>query len=161
MKFSQAIGIVLKHEGYDKITNDKDDLGGLTKYGISIRAFPDVDVKNLSEDEAKEIYKKHFWDASKTERLKEELRLDYFDMCVNMGQGNAVKVLQKAINNFPGKKISVDGRIGRMTIEASNRISVNRLRSFRVLYYAKLVEKNPTLEKFWYGWYKRSLQSNV
>ena len=75
-----------------------------------------------------------------------------------MGQGNAVKILQKTVNNSPGEKISVDGRIGPMTIEASNRVSVKRLRSFRVLYYAKLIMKKPTLEKYWYGWFKTSLQ---
>ena len=134
------------------------DAGGETKYGISKKSFPQYDIKNLSIEDAKDIYRRHFWDTSKSEKIKAELRLDYFDMCVNMGQGNAVKILQKTVNNSPGEKISVDGRIGPMTIEASNRVSVKRLRSFRVLYYAKLIMKKPTLEKYWYGWFKRSLQ---
>lgn len=156
MKFSEAIGIVLQHEG--GYVNDKDDPGGETKYGISKRSFPQYDIKNLSIDDATDIYKRHYWEKSKSEKVKSELRLDYFDMCVNMGQGNAVKVLQKAVNNAPGDKIAVDGRIGPMTIKASNRVSVQRIRSFRVLYYAKLIMKNPTLEKYWYGWFKRSMQ---
>lgn len=159
MKFSKAIGIVLKHEG--GYVFDKDDPGGETKYGISKRSFPQCDIKNLTVKEAEDIYKHHFWDVSKAEKLKDELRLDYFDMCVNMGQRNAVKCLQKAVNNSPGNKISVDGRIGPMTIKASARISVKRLRAFRVLYYAKLITKKPTLEKFYYGWFKRSLQSDA
>lgn len=156
MNFSEAIVTILKHEG--GYVNDKVDPGGETKYGISKKSFPQYDIKNLSIEDAKDIYRRHFWDTSKSEKIKAELRLDYFDMCVNMGQGNAVKILQKTVNNSPGEKISVDGRIGPMTIEASNRVSVKRLRSFRVLYYAKLIMKKPTLEKYWYGWFKRSLQ---
>ena len=157
MKFFEAIEIILKHEG--GYVNDPDDPGGETKYGISKRSFPQYDIKNLSIEDAKDIYRRHFWDVSKAEKLKDELRLDYFDMCVNMGQRNAVKCIQKAINNAPGDKIAVDGRIGPQTIRESKRISVGRFRSFRVLYYAKLIMKKPTLEKFWYGWFKRSLQS--
>ena len=156
MKFSEAIEIVLKHEG--GYVNDPDDPGGETNYGISKRSFPKYDIKNLTEEDAKDIYKRHFWDVSKADKVKDELRLDYFDMCVNMGQRSAVKCLQKAVNNSPGNKISVDGRIGPNTIKESKRISVNRLQSFRILYYAKLIMKKPTLEKYWYGWYRRSLQ---
>ena len=156
MKFSEAIEIVLKHEG--GYVNDPDDPGGETNYGISKRSFPKYDIKNLTEDDAKDIYKRHYWDVSKAQKLKDELRLDYFDMCVNMGQRTAVKCLQKATNNAPGTKIAVDGRIGPNTIKESKRVSANRLRSFRVLYYAKLIMKKPTLEKYYYGWFKRSLQ---
>jgi lysozyme family protein len=156
VKFSEAIAIVLKHEG--GYVNDPDDPGGETNYGISKRSFPKYDIKNLTEDDAKDIYKQHYWDVSKAQKLKDELRLDYFDMCVNMGQRTAVKCLQKATNNAPGTKIAVDGRIGPNTIKESKRVSANRLRSFRVLYYAKLIMKKPTLEKYYYGWFKRSLQ---
>lgn len=158
MKFSEAISIVLKHEG--GYVNDPDDPGGETKYGISKRSFPQYDIKNLSQDDARDIYKRHYWDVSRAEKLKAELRLDYFDMVVNMGQRSAVKCLQKAVNNAPGNKISVDGRIGPQTIKESNRLTVKRLRSFRVLYYANLIMKKPTLEKYWYGWFKRSLQND-
>ena len=156
MKFSEAIEIVLKHEG--GYVNDPDDPGGETNYGISKRSFPKYDIKNLTEEDAKDIYKRHYWDVSTAQKLKDELRLDYFDMCVNMGQRAAVKCLQKATNNAPGMKIAVDGRIGPNTIKESKRVGVNRLRSFRVLYYAKLIMKKPTLEKYYYGWFKRSLQ---
>ena len=117
MKFSEAIAIVLKHEG--GYVNDPDDPGGETNYGISNRSYPKYDIKNLTEEDAKDIYKQHYWDVSKVEKLKDELRLDYFDMCVNMGQRTAVKCLQKATNNAPGKMIAVDGRIGPNTIRES------------------------------------------
>ena len=86
-----------------------------------------------------------------------ELRYQYFDMVVNAGQGNAVKILQRACNSKLKKadKIAVDGRIGPMTIKASEKLEESRLRAYRLLHYAKIVNKNPTQEKFWYGWYNR------
>ena len=86
-----------------------------------------------------------------------ELRYQYFDFVVNAGQGNAVKVLQKACNGKlkQSEKIAVDGRIGRMTIGASDKLEESRLKSYKLLYYAYIVLKNPMQEKFWYGWYRR------
>ena len=46
MKFSEAIEIVLKHEG--GYVNDPDEPGGETKYGISKRSFPKYYIKNLT-----------------------------------------------------------------------------------------------------------------
>jgi len=158
MKFTECVKIVLKHEGGAKITRDKDDPGGVTKYGISKKTFAQYDIENLSEEDAIDIYKRHFWTPSKAEKLPAELRLDYFDMAVNMGQGRAVKILQQTVNASRGDKISVDGRIGPQTIRASKRISLMRLRAYRILYYSKLIAKNPTLEKYYYGWFRRSMQ---
>ena len=50
-KFDDIIDIVIKHEG--GYVNDPTDLGGETKYGITKRFYPDVDIKNLTEEEAK------------------------------------------------------------------------------------------------------------
>ena len=56
MDFNKIIEKVLKHEG--GYVNDPTDLGGETNYGITKRFYPDVDIKNLTEEQAKEIYKK-------------------------------------------------------------------------------------------------------
>ena len=86
-----------------------------------------------------------------------ELRYQYFDFVINAGQGNAVKVLQKACNGKlkQSDKIAVDGRIGPMTIKASNKLEESRLKAYKLLYYADIVLNNPTQEKYWYGWYRR------
>ena len=148
---------VLESEG--GYVNDPDDPGGETKYGISKRSHSEVDIKNLTVDGATDIYRRLYWTPSKAERLKPEIRYQYFDMVVNAGQGNAVKVLQRACNGKAkkGQKIAVDGRIGKMTIKASERLEESRLQAYRVLYYAEKVSKNPTLEKYFYGWYRRVL----
>ena len=56
------IRIVLLSEGGSKYTNDPKDAGGETKYGISKKAFPNVDIKNLTETDAIAIYKKMYYD---------------------------------------------------------------------------------------------------
>ena len=90
--FNEIIEQVLEHEG--GYVNDPKDLGGETKYGITKRFYPDIDIKNLTIEQAKDIYKKDYWDRNKVESLPQNLWHIYFDMCVNMGKRTAVKVLQ-------------------------------------------------------------------
>ena len=155
--FGEIIQEVLRHEG--GYVNDSDDKGGETKYGISKRAHSDVDIKNLTVEEACAIYREDYWKPSKAEKLPEKLRESYFLFVVNAGQGNAVKVLQRACNGKNGRdeQIKVDGRIGRMTIRASQRLERDRFTSYIVLHYAKIVHRNDSQERFWYGWYRRAL----
>ena len=103
--FGQIVDAVLKREG--GLVNDADDKGGLTKFGISQRAFPDEDIAKLTEVKAKQIYLEHYWKPSKAERLPESIRETYFDMVVNMGQRRGVKILQEACNQ-KGAKLDVD-----------------------------------------------------
>jgi lysozyme family protein len=147
---------VLKHEG--GFVDDPDDLGGMTKYGISKRSHPNVDIKNLSKDEAVGIYYKDYWKPSKADNLHSDIQATYFDMVVNMGQGNAVRVLQRAINSVGGSRIAVDGYIGDQTISSSSKLKKKRLQAFRCLYYSDLILNNPSQEKFYYGWWKRAIE---
>ena len=155
MKFKEAIGVVLYHEG--GYVNDKDDPGGETNYGISKRQYPDLDIRGLTRDDAEEIYHKDYWTKGKVDELPKKLRLPYFDMVVNMGKRRAVKVLQKALSG-KGWFTVVDGGIGPQTIGNTFKsgLEPERLRSYRVRYYAELVKRKPKLDKYWYGWYKRA-----
>ena len=153
--FNEIIEKVLEHEG--GYVNDPTDLGGETKYGITKRFYPDVDIKNLTTEQAKEIYKKDYWDKNKVESLPQNLWHIYFDMCVNMGKRTAVKVLQRAANNR-GKDLEVDGGLGPKTIEALNGVELDRVRAFRVKYYVDLITAKPEQEKFYLGWFRRATE---
>jgi len=153
--FDEIIGTVLHHEG--GYVNDPTDPGGETNYGVSKRAYPDVDIKNLTEDGAKDIYRRDYWDKNHCGDLPEDLRHVYFDMCINMGAGRAVKIMQKTAN-AKGANLKIDGGMGPKTIGAIQNVELNRVRAYRVKYYATLVERKPDLEKFYYGWFKRSLE---
>ena len=153
--FTKIINHIIQDEG--GYVNDPADAGGETKYGITKRTFPDLDIKNLSLAEATDIYRRFYWIPSKAERLPEDIQAVYFEMVVNMGQGSAVKVLQKACNAI-GSQLKVDGRIGNLTITASKRLSKDRLIAYQVLYYAQLATRKPDQERFYYGWFLRAIK---
>ena len=156
-KFDDIIEVVLHHEG--GYVNDPKDPGGETNFGIAKRSHPDVDIKNLTKEGAKEIYYENYWCDNKVPNMPDDLKHIYFDMCVNQGKGRAVKILQQAIT-AKGVKTEVDGGIGPKTISNALKsgLEPDRLRSYRVKYYADLIGRKPSLEKYWFGWYRRALQ---
>jgi lysozyme family protein len=153
--FEEIIDKVIEHEG--GYVNDPQDPGGETKYGIAKNSNPDVDIKNLTVDGAKKIYWEKYWVPNKVDKVPSQLKYIYYDMCVNMGRGNAVKVLQRAANQ-KGNTIAVDGGIGPNTLKAIKNLEVERARAFRVKYYADLCTAKPDLLKFYFGWFRRSLE---
>ena len=154
--FDEIIEQVLEHEG--GYVDDPTDSGGETKYGISKKAYPNEDIKALTVERAKELYKRDYWDRFKVDNLPDRIRHIYFDMCVNMGGGRATKILQEACNSKNSYKIDVDGGIGKNTIKASANLEDFRLRAYRVMFYAELVMKKPNQMKFWVGWFRRSCE---
>ena len=104
--FEEIIDIVLEHEG--GYVNDPDDAGGETNYGIAKRWYPNVDIKNLTKEEAKKIYHMDYWNPAKCNEVPKHLRHIYFDMCVNFGRSGAVKVLQQAANSKIRNKIDIN-----------------------------------------------------
>ena len=156
VEFDDIIEKVLEHEG--GYVDDPTDAGGETKYGISKRAYPDEDIKELTVERAKELYKRDYWDRYRTGDLPDRLRHIYVDMCINMGGGRAIKILQEACNSKNATKIDVDGGIGPATIKAATNVEPFRLRAYRVMFYAELVMKKPEQERFWVGWFRRSCE---
>ena len=156
LKFEDIIEETLKHEG--GYVDDPKDLGGETNMGIAKRFYPDLDIKNLTKEDAIKIYKKDYWDKNKVERLPDDLRHIYFDMCVNQGRRTAVKILQRAING-KGANLEIDGGFGPATRGALSQYkpSANRVRCYRLKHYYDLVNKKPVQERFLYGWYRRAM----
>ena len=158
MTFKEIIEEVLESEGGPKVTKDPLDAGGTTKYGISQRAYPNLDIENLSEKDAKEIYYNDYWIPSKASQVPAQIREIYFDMVVNFGRRGAVKVLQQACNGKNSYDIAVDGGIGPATLGACKNLEPERLRAYRVLKFANIVIKKPSQEKYWFGWFRRALR---
>ena len=154
--FDDIIEVTLEHEG--GYVHDPKDLGGETNFGIAGRFYPDVDIKNLTKDGAKEIYRKDYWDKNKVDDLPDNLKHIFFDMAVNQGRGTAVKILQRAING-KGGKLTVDGGFGPGTKAAlaKHTPELDRVRCYRVKYYMDLVARKPEQERFLYGWFRRAL----
>ncbi len=102
------------------------DTGGLTKWGISQKAYPDLDIANLSIDKAIEIYHDRFV-ASKADRLPNPVSVLYYSMSFNSGNLTAVQLLQAAMNNLlPNElKLIEDGVWGSKTDIALDWIKAN------------------------------------
>ena len=134
MKFDDAFKRLLGHEG--ELIDDPNDPGGLTKYGISQRSYPYVDITGLTLDEAKQIYKRDYWNAVQMEHLPEGIRFDLFDMAVNSGVSQAVKTLQRSVG------ASEDGKLGPVTIAAIRDLSdaqvMARFNGARLLFMTNL-----------------------
>jgi len=157
-RFLRAVEFVLAHEG--GYVNDPADPGGETKWGISRRSYPELDIANLTREDAIAIYYRDFYVKYGYDRLRDEaVATKVFDMAVNMGPATAHRLLQEALV-FLGYDIAVDGILGPQTIGATNRADPRRL--LQVLRwkaaerYFRLVEQRPQLRAFLLGWLRRA-----
>ena len=97
--FDAAFDRLIGHErGY---VNDPNDPGGETNWGISKRSYPDIDIKNLTREQAKEIYRRDFWERIHGDDLYDGVAFQSFDFAVNSGIETAVRALQRAIGVAP------------------------------------------------------------
>lgn len=89
--FEKAIKFVLKWEG--GLTENKNDPGGLTKYGISQKSYPYLDIKGLTLKRAKQIYYENYWLKADCDKISFPLNLIIFDTAVNCGVRRAKKFM--------------------------------------------------------------------
>lgn len=149
--FEKALEFVFAHEGC--FSDDPDDSGGLTRWGISQKNHPDVDIRNLTREQATTIYQNEYWNAGKCNDMPSSLAFVVFDMAVNQGVGVAVRDLQKLLG------VKVDGIIGPETMASIGILSdigvkdlVTNLTVERLCRYAALNKKT-----YFRGWAKRAV----
>lgn len=153
--WEKAIAFVLKMEGGAVAVVDPGDPGGLTKYGISQKSFPMIDIANLTEDQAKELYRNEYWTPCKCDDLPTPFAIGVLDCAVNQGVGKAKRLLQMALEMDP-----VDGIIGPKTIAAAAKYRPSQVRAMltlRCAEYARLMSANPKLLKWAENWFRRVL----
>lgn len=107
MNYDQAFERVIGHEG--SFQDDPRDRGNWTsgkigqgqlkgtKYGVSAMAYPMLDIKNLTLDGAKDIYRADYWNRCHIDDLPDCVRFDMFDTAINSGVGTAIKLMQRAL----------------------------------------------------------------
>ena len=163
--FDQAMEFVFRWEG--GLVNDPNDPGGLTKYGISQRAYPQVDIASLTREQAKEVYRSDYWRTLGLTHLPPVVAVVVMDTAVNLGIRRATQLLQMAYNDLAdGNHLAVDGVLGPVTrrtvIEfaggpepARALLFSQRLLMRRMGRYARLAA-NPGLAGFLRGWIRRA-----
>ena len=108
--FDLAFDRLIGNEG--GYVNNPADPGGETNWGISKRSYPNLDIATLTRDDAKQIYLTDFWNKGGFEQLPFALGFQAFDIAVNSGITEAVKLLQQAAG------VVVDGVMGPQTLAA-------------------------------------------
>src|SRR6266576_5386633 len=86
-RFHRVLSFTIPWEG--GYVNDPDDPGGETNWGISKRYHPDVDIKNLTPEQAAEIYYNDYYVPSGAVALQEPEATVVFDTAVNLGADKA------------------------------------------------------------------------
>ena len=153
--FEIIVPLVLSLEG--GYVNDPDDPGGETKYGISKRSYPHEDIPGMTRDRAKEIYRRDFWELVRADEIpNQRLSASVFDMAINAGPQEAIKILQEVVG------AAMDGIFGPKTAAAVARhpdLDEAGLEYVltRIHKYALLAQRKPISRKFFLGWVNRAL----
>lgn len=155
-RFLVAVEKVLQLEG--GYVHDPADPGGETKYGISKRTYPDVDIEGLTREDAVEIYYRDWWEKYGYGKIQDDrIAEKVFDLAVNMGPRKAHGFLQVAVILSGGFNIHSDGVLGPKTVAAVNehpnpKYLLAMLRLLAIKYYVSLKKL-----KFLSGWIIRAL----
>ena len=115
-EFLTAVQRVLAYEGGDP--SNPADPGGVTRFGISARSHPGLDIAALTRDAAVKIYWREWWLRFGFARLPAAIAAKTFDLAVNIGAANAIECLQRALRacDLP---VTEDGVLGTATAAAA------------------------------------------
>jgi lysozyme family protein len=165
----EMIGDIIRREG--GFVNHPNDRGKATKYGITLETLSKwrgrptgvENVKRLTKTEAADIYKNEYYYRPQLDKLPAQIQPVVFDMAVNMGPKQAIKILQTVISEFV-LKIDVDGLIGKETINntedvlsvVGSKYLLSKITDERIKFYRNIVKRDPSQIVFLNGWENRA-----
>jgi lysozyme family protein len=167
-RIDKIISDIIKKEG--GFVNHPNDHGKATKWGVTQATLTDwlgreatiEDVKNLSQDDAFEIFYRLYYQAPHIDTLPEAIQPIITDMAVNHGPKKAIKLLQEVLL-ANGENLLVDGVCGKATDLAAHRIYghigtdlINQLVSRRLAFYEGIVKNDAKQRVFLAGWRNRA-----
>ena len=169
MTIDKLLNDLLKHEG--GFVNHPADNGGATKYGITQatlslwrkKSVTEADVKALTVDEAKAIYVELYYTKPKINKLSPILQPVVFDMAVNMGTVQAIKIAQRVFTKL-GTPLVCDGVIGEKTLVSARTACnvqghqevIRNIINARIQFYCDIVARDPSQHVFLAGWKARA-----
>jgi len=155
-----ALLFTLPHEG--GYTNHPADPGGATNKGITQRVYDEYrkskglipfDVLSISQNDIHEIYETKYWNPSKAEDMPLTVGVVHFDTAVNLGLGQAAKLLQRVLN------VPDDGIIGSVTMAVLDAwdedVIAKQYIDKREQFYKDLAKNKPQFGVFLKGWLNR------
>ncbi|HSW83521.1 MAG TPA: glycosyl hydrolase 108 family protein [Usitatibacter sp.] len=127
--FDQSFDRLMVLEG--GYTPGAGDPGGETKWGLSKRCYPDLNIASLTREQAKEIYMRDFWTRAKMDQYDPAVAFQVFDFAVNSGIETAIRKMQRAAG------VADDGHVGPITVAALKAMTVT---DFVMLYVAERLD---------------------
>lgn len=158
-KEKKVIDFIRECEG--SWSDDANDAGGCTLYGISIKTYKAYygnnmqckDLRQMTPEEWYNIFKKGFYDKANCGEINNDsIALLVCDMCWGSGTVTAARRIQKTLG------CKVDGHIGDETLAALNandREVFDKLWNMRKSWINELVKNNPTNKNYEKGWMSR------
>ena len=145
--FTECVSHVLAAEG--GLVNHPQDPGGVTKFGLSQRSYPDLDIRALTREAAQALYQRDYWGPIQGDDLPAGLDLVMLDHAVNAGPARAIRVLQNLVG------VPEDGLLGPVTLAGIARAHpadlITAFSDRRLAFYRDL----PTWKHFGAGWTRR------
>jgi len=151
-EFEIAMKFVREAEG--GLYNHPNDPGKITNMGITQRDYPLLDIKNLTREQADEIFWQDYWLKSAAPQVPFPAYISYFDSCVNTGRTQANKFLQRCVG------ATADGIVGPYTRSLMAKKDPKDL-AFDIIdqrqtFYENLSKNRPKLKVFLLGWSNRN-----
>lgn len=151
MDFDLAFEKLLGNEGGYSFNSM--DPGGETMWGVTARVARANgyagEMKAMTKDIAKGVYRKLYWDAVRAEELDDPVAFLMFDASVNSGVTQAVKWLQRAVGT------SEDGVLGPVTLKAARQMDSKTLGMKLIQLRLDFMTSLPTWGAFGKGWTRR------
>lgn len=160
--FERAFAVVVGHEGV--YSTDPADRGNWTggepgrgelkgtKYGISAKAYPHLDIAGLTLDDARAIYARDYWRPLRCDEMPWAVALAVFDAGVNSGVPTSARWLQAALG------VAVDGQLGPRTMGALASRDPFDLAAELLARRGHAMAAMPTFGVHGLGWYRRVMR---
>ena len=147
MSFDRAFELLIGLEG--GYVHDPNDPGGETKFGISKRAYPALDIVSLTAVDAKRVYRRDYWEFVFGDALLWPLSYFVFDAAVNQGVAPAIRMLQQALG------VEADGIIGPQTLASVGRFPQSEVCSLFLALRGVRYAGTHGFKHYGLGWFKR------
>ncbi len=120
-----------------------------TKWGIAANSWPELDIQNLTRDEAVAIYRQNYLDPLDADRYSDGVAFQLLDLAINSGVWRAKTLLQRAV----GAK--EDGIIGPVTMSKMYAFSESDLIMLIISTRLDYLTNLNAWPKFSRGWVRR------